>query len=114
VLIVASGVIPAVGLLFIHGGPGADSESVSMTVAMALVVGCDGGVMCINHAGKDLREHGKRQITRASHAEPDAGGYWWADMRPSGGPVMGPYCSRSEALGAERSCLLSQNSSKPE
>jgi hypothetical protein len=45
------------------------------------------------------------KITRASHVEPDAEGYWWADMGPSGGPVLGPFTSRSAALGAERGWL---------
>lgn len=45
------------------------------------------------------------QISRASHVEPDAEGYWWADMGPVEGPVLGPYGSRSEALGAEREWL---------
>jgi len=43
---------------------------------------------------------------RASHVEPDAEGCWWADMGPSGGAVLGPYGSRSEALGAEREWLM--------
>jgi len=46
------------------------------------------------------------RITRASHLEPDRDGFWWADMGPSGGPVLGPFRSRSEALGAERGWLL--------
>jgi hypothetical protein len=53
----------------------------------------------------DLREIGTLKITRASHVEPDAEGYWWADMGPSRGPVLGPFTSRSEALGAEREWL---------
>ena len=76
-----------------------------MTTEMELVVGCDGGVRCIYHEALDLREIGKLQITRASHVEPDAEGYWWADMGPSGGPVLGPYGSRTQALGAERGWL---------
>jgi hypothetical protein len=76
-----------------------------MTSEMELVVGCDGGVRCIYGEELDLREIGKLQITRASHVEPDAEGYWWADMGPSGGPVLGPYGSRSEALAAERGWL---------
>jgi hypothetical protein len=76
-----------------------------MTSEMELVVGRDGGVRCIYDEALDLREIGKLQITRASHVEPDAEGYWWADMGPSGGPVLGPYGSRSEALGAERGWL---------
>lgn len=76
-----------------------------MTAEMELVVGCDGSARCIYNEALDLREIGKLQITRASHVEPDAEGYWWADMGPSGGPVLGPYGSRSEALGAERDFL---------
>ena len=50
-------------------------------------------------------EIGQLQITRASHVEPDAEGNWWADMGPSGGPMLGPFKSRSEALEAERDAL---------
>ena len=76
-----------------------------MTTEMELVVGCDGGVKCIYDEALDLREIGKLQITRASHVEPDRDGFWWADMGPSGGPVLGPFASRTEALGAEREWL---------
>jgi hypothetical protein len=76
-----------------------------MTTEMELVVGCDGGVRCIYDEALDLRQIGKLQITRASHVEPDAEGYWWADMGPSGGPVLGPFRSRMEALQAEREWL---------
>jgi hypothetical protein len=69
---------------------------------MELVVDAGGSVRCIYDEALDLREIGKLQITRASHVEPDRDGYWWADMGPSGGPVLGPYGSRSEALQAER------------
>jgi hypothetical protein len=77
-----------------------------MTTEMELVVGCDGVARCIYHEALDLRELGKLQITRASHVEPDSDGNWCADMRPSGGPVLGPFRSRSEALGAEREWLI--------
>ena len=76
-----------------------------MSSEMELVVGVDGVARCIYDDALDLREIGKLQITRASHVEPDAEGYWWADMGRSGGPVLGPYGSRSEALGAERGWL---------
>ncbi len=72
---------------------------------MELVVGKDGGVRCIYDEALDLRALGKLQITRASHVEPDRDGNWWADMGPVGGPVLGPYASRSEALQAERGWL---------
>jgi hypothetical protein len=79
-----------------------------MTNDMELVVGADGVARCIYDEGIDLREIGRLTITRASHVEPDAAGFWWADMGPSGGPVLGPYGSRSEALGAERGWLLAR------
>ena len=76
-----------------------------MTSDMELVVGTDGGVNCIYGEELDLREIGKLQITRASHVEPDRDGFWWADMGPVDGPVLGPFKSRTEALGAERGWL---------
>jgi hypothetical protein len=72
---------------------------------MELVVDAGGSVRCIYGEEVDLREIGKLQITRASQVEPDAEGYWWADMGPVDGPMLGPFRSRSEALGAERGWL---------
>ena len=77
-----------------------------MTSDIELVVGVDGTVKCIYDEALELHEMGKLQITRASHVEPDAEGYWWADMEPSGGPALGPFRSRTEALGAERRWLM--------
>jgi hypothetical protein len=76
-----------------------------MTTDMELVVGMDGMARCIYDEGIDLREIGTLKITRASHVEPDAEGYWWADMGPVGGPVLGPYGTRGKALEAERRWL---------
>ncbi|MGA1619762.1 MAG: hypothetical protein ACO37F_14775 [Pirellulales bacterium] len=81
---------------------------------MQLVVDAAGNVQCIYGEELDLRKIGKLQITRASHVEPDAEGYWWADMGPVDGPVLGPYSSRSAALAAERAWLLGdQRASAP-
>jgi hypothetical protein len=77
-----------------------------MTSDMELVVAEDGVARCAYDEGIDLREIGTLKITRASHVEPDRDGFWWADMGPVDGPVLGPYGSRSEALGAEREWLL--------
>lgn len=44
---------------------------------------------------------GDLSITRASHVEPTAAGAWEADMAPSGGPVLGPFPTRAEALARE-------------
>jgi len=76
-----------------------------MTSEMELVVGVDGVARCIYDEALDLREIGRLTITRASHVEPDAEGYWWADMGPVDGPVLGPFRSRTEALRAERGWL---------
>jgi hypothetical protein len=72
-----------------------------MSAEMELVVDAGGDVQCIYDEALDLRELGKLQITRASHVEPDAEGYWWADMGPVDGPMLGPYGCRSEALKSE-------------
>ena len=79
-----------------------------MTSELELVVACDGGVKCIYDEALDLREIGKLQITRASHVEPDRDGYWWADMGPVDGPVLGPFRSRTEALEVEREWLAAR------
>ena len=76
-----------------------------MTSEMELVVDAGGGVRCVYGEELDLREIGKLQITRASHVEPDRDGFWWADMGPVGGPVLGPFRNRTDALGAERGWL---------
>ncbi len=65
---------------------------------------------CINDEALDLHEIGRLTIPRANHVEPDAEGFWWVEMRPVGGPVLGPYGSRSEALGAEREWLSTPRS----
>jgi hypothetical protein len=78
-----------------------------MTTEMELDVDAGGSVRCIYDEALDLRALGKLQITRASHVEPDTDGYWWADMGPSGGAVLGPFRSRSEALRVEREWLAS-------
>ena len=75
---------------------------------MELGVDVDGGMRCIYAEVLDLRALGKLQITRASHVEPDAEGCWFADMGPSGGPVLGPFQTRGEALGAEKEWLVAQ------
>ena len=40
-------------------------------------------------------------VARASHVEPLYGLVWTADLRPSGGPVLGPFTTRAQALRAE-------------
>jgi hypothetical protein len=84
-----------------------------MTSAMELVVNAGGLVRCLYGEELDLRALGKLQITRASHVEPDRDGFWWADMGPVDGPVLGPFRSRSAALEAERGFLLVSRGASP-
>jgi hypothetical protein len=48
-----------------------------------------------------LLAQGRCSVTRASHVEPAEGGGWTADMTPVGGPILGPFTLRSEALDKE-------------
>ena len=68
---------------------------------MELVVTPAGVVKAIYGEEIDLAVFGPAIIHRASHVEPDAQGRWWADLRPVGGPVLGPFAVRSAALDAE-------------
>lgn len=68
---------------------------------MHLVVAPDGTARAIYDETLDLTALGRIEIARASHVEPNSGGRWLADLRPVGGPVLGPFARRSEALGAE-------------
>jgi hypothetical protein len=84
-----------------------------MTTEMELVVSVDGVARCIYDEALDLREIGRLSITRASHVEPDRDGFWWADMGPSVGPMLGPFRSRTEALVAEREWLAARLQPEP-
>jgi hypothetical protein len=53
----------------------------------------------------DLTVLGELSIRRASHVEPDDSGRWWADLDPVGGPRLGPFAQRSQALHAEQAWL---------
>jgi hypothetical protein len=56
----------------------------------------------------ELLDAGRATVRRASHVEPAEGG-WTADMSPVGGPVLGPYRLRGEALAAEVRWLEAHN-----
>jgi hypothetical protein len=49
---------------------------------------------------------------RASHVEPSGEG-WKADLFPVGGPVLGPFTRRDQALTAEVEWLTANNTPKP-
>jgi len=72
---------------------------------MELVVSPTGTIRCLYEEAVDLITLGRPEIRRGSHVEPDADGQWLADLSPVGGPVIGPYPHRSQALDAERDWL---------
>lgn len=67
---------------------------------MFIVVKADGSVSCLYGEEIDLSTIGSMSARRASHVEPE-GEEWFADMSPVGGPKLGPFRKRSEALAAE-------------
>ena len=71
---------------------------------MTIVVSPDGTLTMVYTEEVDLSEVGPAEHQRASHVEPCAGG-WSADMSPVGGPVLGLFTKRSEALKAEAGWL---------
>lgn len=72
---------------------------------MVLRIDSCGQVTCLYTEVLDLAALGSLSIRRASHVEPDDSGQWWADLGPVGGPRLGPYLKRSEALAAEQTWL---------
>jgi hypothetical protein len=72
-----------------------------MELLMQLIVDRRGRVRCLYGERLDLRMLGPVAIRRASHLEPDDQGRWWANLAPVGGPNLGPFDRRSEALDAE-------------
>lgn len=69
--------------------------------AVELVVLASGTVKAIYNERIDLGQLGKLSIRRGSHVEPTEDGQWTADLSPCGGPLLGPFPGRSEALAAE-------------
>jgi hypothetical protein len=66
---------------------------------MQLVVQPTGQIRCLYGEAVDLAALGRL------HVEPNDRGQWLADLRPVGGPTLGPFSLRSEALAAERQWL---------
>ena len=79
-----------------------------LVAEMELVVSASKDVSCIYGEELDLRELGKRQITRASRMEPVEDDFWFADMGQVNGLMLGPFGNRDEALVAEREWLVVQ------
>jgi hypothetical protein len=80
---------------------------------MRLRIDPHGQVVCVYGEAIDLAALGPLTICRASHVEPDGEGRWWADLGPAGGPRLGPYPLRSEALQAETAWLDAQLFTNP-
>ena len=72
---------------------------------MQIIVDVHGNARSIYTETISLSRLGSIKIRRGSHVEPIAGGKWIADMSPVGGPKLGPFAVRSQALAAERRCL---------
>lgn len=76
-------------------------------MAMQIVILPGGTARCLYDEAVDLSALGRSTISRASHVEPDERCQWLADLGPVGGPRLGPFALRSEALQAERLWLES-------
>ena len=68
---------------------------------MNILVLPDGTARCVYGEAIDLAALGETEVRRASHVEPDERGRWHADLSPVGGPELGPFPRRSDALAAE-------------
>ncbi len=68
---------------------------------MQLLIRSDGTITCLYSETIDLKQFGELALRRASHVEPGPTGDWWIDLAPVGGPLLGPYGQRSDALAAE-------------
>lgn len=75
---------------------------------MQIVIHPDGSLCSIYDESIDLAALGRLSIRRASHVEADEHGVWWADLAPVGGPRLGPFDRRSEALNGERNWIESR------
>jgi hypothetical protein len=80
---------------------------------MDLVVDPTGRAFAVYDELIELAALGRPVITRGSHVEPDRRGLWQADLSPVGGPALGPFARRSEALAAERAWLTAHWPARP-
>jgi hypothetical protein len=68
---------------------------------MELFITPSGRVRCLYGEELDLGSLGPLTIRRASLVEPTDSGHWTADLSRIGGPTLGPFAQRSQALAAE-------------
>ena len=74
---------------------------------MELLITPQGAIRCLYDETLPLAELGRLTIRRGSHVEPTLVGEWTADLSPIGGPLLGPFPLRTDALRAEADWLLS-------
>jgi hypothetical protein len=72
---------------------------------MQMIITPDGNAKCLYGEELNLHALGQLIIQRGSHVEPTEVGLWTTDLSPVGGPLLGPFAERSQALGAERKWL---------
>ena len=69
---------------------------------ITLSIAGDGSVRAIyDDELAELCGEGDTHIMRVSHVEPTRDAQWNADLSPVGGPLLGPFPLRAEALKAE-------------
>ena len=68
---------------------------------MELTIGSDGRVGFVYTEEMPMESVGRVSVRRASSVEPTDNGDWTADLSQSGGPTLGPFESRSQAINAE-------------
>ena len=68
---------------------------------MLIVITPVGDVRCLYDESLYLSSLGSVHVQRGSHVEPDFVGQWFADLSPVGGPRLGPFLRRSDAINAE-------------
>lgn len=78
---------------------------------MDIFIRTNGLIECLYSEDIDLsqlgQDSGGTRMMRCSHVDPTADGRMWvADLDPVGGPVLGPFTHRREALAAEESWLI--------
>ena len=72
---------------------------------MDIVIAPNGNARCVYAEAIPLSALGKVEIKRASNVEPSSVGQWMADLSLVGGPCLGPFKNRSDALAAETDWL---------
>lgn len=81
---------------------------------MDLLISPIGSIRCVYGEAVDLAAFGQLLIRRGSHVEPTVDGNWTADLSPVGGPVLGPFSTRTDALTAETTWLRDNWLTSPE